>query len=170
MISEILLLASINTSNLNSRLQVAVCSQNWTGAIGIVDEMRTVAPQSELSLIDYRERLSALVGTEVPNQYMASCSGQVATPRQATPVRLILDSGVVLSINTEGTTQSRISSSQFVTPVTSIIDGKTTDTGQIAVDCSTGQMSIQFNSGASLESNSRNQEFSRQIASIICPK
>ncbi|MBD1900935.1 hypothetical protein NDI44_04480 [Trichocoleus sp. DQ-A3] len=54
--------------NLNASLQKAVCAQNWTQAIKVIDRMRKVVrdPNTQSQLVAYRQQLQGLANSDVP--------------------------------------------------------------------------------------------------------
>jgi hypothetical protein len=70
---------TISPETLNSQLQLAVCTQNWVGAITIVDRMlavSTLEKESRSQLLAYRQRLQGFAssGTVVPAEALPGCS------------------------------------------------------------------------------------------------
>lgn len=70
---------TISPETLNSQLQLAVCTQNWVGAITIVDRMlavSTLEKEARSQLLAYRQRLQGFAnsGTVVPTEALPSCS------------------------------------------------------------------------------------------------
>jgi hypothetical protein len=70
---------TISPETLNSQLQLAVCTQNWVGAITIVDRMlavSTLEKEFRSQLLAYRQRLQGFAssGTVVPTEALPGCS------------------------------------------------------------------------------------------------
>lgn len=65
---------------LGNSLKQAVCSQNWSQALKIADQMIAIAPnaQTRRQLTDYRSQIQALArtGTKVPSSSLPDCGGR----------------------------------------------------------------------------------------------
>ena len=155
MLSELILATKIAATDLNSRLQSAVCSQDWTGAIAIVDQMRAIAPQAESSLVIYRSRLLSLRGAPMPPGSIAGCGTTAAqaapaNTAQATPANtLVLDQGgrgsMVIDLNSVfrgSDPDMRVANFQLEN------GGITLPGGMVAVNCRSNFISIRFADGS----------------------
>ncbi|MEW5859674.1 MAG: hypothetical protein AB1861_20195 [Cyanobacteriota bacterium] len=59
---------NVPKENLNASLQKAVCAQNWTQAVKVIDRMRKVVrdPNTQSQLVAYRQQLQGLANSNVP--------------------------------------------------------------------------------------------------------
>ncbi|MCW6034799.1 hypothetical protein K4A83_00710 [Spirulina subsalsa FACHB-351] len=82
-VTALLLLGSLPSyaQDLNGQLRQAVCQQNWTEAIAIVDRMMQRSPNQADRLRTYRQNLASLRerGVKVPN-WQENCQPPASTP------------------------------------------------------------------------------------------
>ncbi len=91
----------LSQTDLNAQLRQAVCSQNWSQAIQVVDQMKKVsAPEYTSELTMYRGRLVALAssGARVPSSDLNCSAGSTAIISDNAPAR-ISDSRVPAKAN-----------------------------------------------------------------------
>lgn len=124
--------------------------------------MRTAAPEFSTSLIDYRARLTNLVGTRIPEEFLTSCTASTTSIAV-----LNLASGITMNIDRSQIT--RTTASRLVAPFTFNIGSKPTDTGRIAIDCATGYYLIRFDNGTLFEAQQGSETFSRELNQLLCP-
>lgn len=77
-------------TDLNAQLRQAVCSQNWSQAVQVVDQMKKVsAPEYTSQLTMYRGRLEALAnsGARVPSSELNCSAGSTAIAANNAPTR-----------------------------------------------------------------------------------
>lgn len=89
-------------TDLNTQLRQAVCSQNWSQAIQVVEQMKKVsAPEYTSQLTMYRGRLEALAnsGARIPSSEMNCSAGGTATIAANNAPARISDSRVPAKAN-----------------------------------------------------------------------
>ncbi|MCM1982636.1 retropepsin-like aspartic protease family protein [Lyngbya confervoides] len=102
---------------LNQQLQEAVAAENWSGALGIIDQLIPRVPQQRTALEDYRSRLQRLEQVDSPPSPQARVNrphGQVPIKRRENGVIVIdatfngrqsydmlLDSGASVTVITQ---------------------------------------------------------------------
>lgn len=65
-------------SDLNAQLQQAVCRNNWSQAINVINQMigQTNSPEVRQQLVDYKQKLQNFVNSDViiPSSELPDCS------------------------------------------------------------------------------------------------
>ncbi len=74
---------ALAAENLNSQLSSAVCRQQWSRAIRVVDRMATTYPEYRSELRSYRTRLVRIARSRVPAK-SPDCAGD-GLPRSGIP-------------------------------------------------------------------------------------
>ena len=173
MLSELILATKIAATDLNSRLQSAVCSQDWTGAIAIVDQMRAIAPQAESSLVIYGSRLLSLRGAPMPPGSIAGCGTTAAqvnpTVANTAVVNLTGTRSIFIDLTsiTRGTADvdNRIANFQLIDA------GREMGEGRIAANCRSGYVLLRLSNGILFESQiNAPTETSIAIINRICSR
>lgn len=109
--------SSYAQGDLNAQLRTAVCSQNWGGAIAVVDRMRPLVPNNSPSqgqLTNYRQQLENLLRVDLRLENWACTAGQ---PIPALP------SNVSSPANTPNSLSNAVSSPPSVTAAQNFWEG-----------------------------------------------
>lgn len=82
----------LSQTNLNAQLRQAICTQNWSQAVQVVDQMKKVStPEYASQLTMYRGQLTALAssGARVPSSNLNCSAGGTAIASNSTPARVV---------------------------------------------------------------------------------